>query len=985
MVPKDFQKATAEHILSLYKNGQKRVLLADEVGLGKTIIAKAVVDLVAEWHRSDEIQDDHFKVVYICSNISISRQNAKRLDIKDTLNVSECRLSMQHLFINEKARLEHEYKQLIPLTPTTSFSMSRGTGTQEERALMYVHLKRLPQLHSIEKELYELMKMMEWNARNWDYFVNQYQIRADKCNENGSNYYQNIGSKLAALILPEDIQSIINYCTINYSKRHSIEAKYLLNRLRRIFAQISLEELEPDLVIMDEFQRFKSLIIFSEDSEQTMLMKKFLSSDNTKVLLLSATPYKPFTTIEELNETNNDEQYQDFIQLMDFLYEKQTEEISFSTVWNDYATSLVRLDSSSLSTLIASKNTAEDRLYNVMCRTERFNTGIINDEKARPVDITPGDIQVYCQMNDLMRVFEKRISKSLRGKTRLLPMEYVKSCPYPLSFMDNYQLKKDILEAFYHSGEDPKKYVSTHAQKYILVSNRIYNYQNIESANGKLKALKHILFTNASEKLLWVPASKPYYKVKGSIFEKNKDFSKVLVFSAWEMVPRMLAILLSYESERLTVPKAFGDAKYNKKIKGRLNDENKDALLYPCKYLSELYNPAKYYDCDIEDIRVDIGLQIASKIEEIKTTYAIEKYSLAKAKASLSVMKLLDGNAVEEMSLAENQVEILTDIAIASPAVVLARQFKDSSYVANIAKEFVALFNNKEAMAILDLMYPKQDYFEKVLKYCVEGNLQAVMDEYYHILEDHTDEQLSSSLLASFPETTPTLDIDTTDSFYSKGERKRFSMRMNYALRYGNVKLTEKDVKRSVSIQSVFNSPFRPFVLATTSIGQEGLDFHLYSRKIVHWNLPSNPVDLEQREGRINRYKCLAVRRNVANRYPAIYSWNELFDAAKAEFKGNYSEMVPYWCLPPEMKTAMETDGQKFEQIERIIPWYPLSIDRSKYEHLIKVLSLYRLTMGQPRQEELLALLQERLSPEEINKLLIDLSPSSYKHLKNTQ
>nr|WP_270246095.1 helicase-related protein [Coprococcus sp. AM11-30B] len=44
----------------------------------------------------------------------------------------------------------------------------------------------------------------------------------------------------------------------------------------------------------------------------------------------------------------------------------------------------------------------------------------------------------------------------------------------------------------------------------------------------------------------------------------------------------------------------------------------------------------------------------------------------------------------------------------------------------------------------------------------------------------------------------------------------------------------------------------RPFVLATTSIGQEGLDFHNYCCVIMHWNLPSNPIDLEQREGRKN-------------------------------------------------------------------------------------------------------------------------------------
>ena len=59
----------------------------------------------------------------------------------------------------------------------------------------------------------------------------------------------------------------------------------------------------------------------------------------------------------------------------------------------------------------------------------------------------------------------------------------------------------------------------------------------------------------------------------------------------------------------------------------------------------------------------------------------------------------------------------------------------------------------------------------------------------------------------------------------------------------------EKVLQRSSSVRAAFNSPFWPFVLVTTSVGQEGLDFHQYCHAVVHWNLPSNPVDLEQREG----------------------------------------------------------------------------------------------------------------------------------------
>ena len=73
-----------------------------------------------------------------------------------------------------------------------------------------------------------------------------------------------------------------------------------MNALRKIFAQISLDKLDPDLVIMDEFQRFRDLISPSDD-EQGMLSRQFLQNTDTKVLLLSATPYKPYSTLEEIN------------------------------------------------------------------------------------------------------------------------------------------------------------------------------------------------------------------------------------------------------------------------------------------------------------------------------------------------------------------------------------------------------------------------------------------------------------------------------------------------------------------------------------------------------------------------------------------------------------------------------------------------------------------------------------------------------------
>lgn len=73
-----------------------------------------------------------------------------------------------------------------------------------------------------------------------------------------------------------------------------------------------------------------------------------------------------------------------------------------------------------------------------------------------------------------------------------------------------------------------------------------------------------------------------------------------------------------------------------------------------------------------------------------------------------------------------------------------------------------------------------------------------------------------------------------------------------------------------------FNSPFWPFQFITTSIGQEGFDFHVYCRKVVHWSLECDPVKFEQREGRINRYQSYANRLRLA----------ELMDRKNIRFRG---------------------------------------------------------------------------------------------------
>lgn len=333
-------------------------------------------------------------------------------------------------------------------------------------------------------------------------------------------------------------------------------------------------------------------------------------------------------------------------------------------------------------------------------------------------------------------------------------------------------------------------------------------------------------------------------------------------------------------------------------------------------------------------------------------------------------------------------------MAIASPAICAYRLYRQyagngsiPSYMpSQVAKVFINRMNTPESTAVIDLCYGEADdaHWQNVLKYCKEGNLQAMFDEYGHLLTNGLDRdekllpRLHRSMIESMQVRTTAYKVDTLNDFRSRmtgKKEKAVNIRTHFAVSFTKG-IGEKDADRKKSVRNSFNSPFRPFVLASTSIGQEGLDFHNYCRRIVHWNLPTNPIDLEQREGRINRFECLAIRQNVAQRYGATTFqkdiWSEMFHAArKVEKTGGCSDLIPFWGL---------TESEDMVRIERIVPMYPFSRDEISYERLIKILSLYRLTLGQARQEELLEYIFQNFDDTaQVKDLFINLSPF-YKH-----
>jgi len=1057
---KDFQRATVERIDYLFRNGQNRVLIADEVGMGKTLIARGAIVKTARI-RIDE-QDQLFKVVYICSNTSIANQNIQKLKVSDTAKiegVSDTRLSMLHLKISEQESdesLRDGFIQLIPLTPDTSFRLTNGGGTVNERALMFAILSRLPEL---QPYLDTLERLFVYGAQGaWYSWANDwYNDKVTACeNKTGGTYPANVIQKLYEYEQDRPfIEMVIEHC----QKRDKGESPYrdvvVLNKLRVMFARVSTEMLSPDLVIMDEFQRFKFLLPTDDctgdnESDASILARKFLLGGDTRILLLSATPYKLYSTLDEIDEAQVDEHYSEFLQVMDFLFAKN--KVEFHRVWNDYSVALHEM-SSGHAAMIQVKNAAEDAMYAGVCRTERISvmgSGDYTDDSSKRdhLHITEKDILSYTEAGALLKSIGAKFS---------IPVDYVKSCPFLLSFMQKYKIKQKIEEYFVANPDEADK-----ARSELLWINpsHINDYKELPATNARLEKLKEVAFEGNAELYLWIPPSKPYYAMQGA-YKNSAGFSKVLVFSSWEMVPRMIGSLISYEAERRTVGKLCRasknvdrkNARYNSKYRypyHRLQfslsgDEPQRmslfCLLYPSATLAKLYNPilAMNEGYTLSDIERQIKSELRAKLEELKQYQKNDSgaedakwYYLApmlmdgmsdvrqwiasmeealtqadddetesasrsrgnkvfQAHVDRLMQYAAEGASVELGRMPDDLLNTLTDMAIASPAVCLYRaNGGNASYATAIAKVFVNYFNSTESTAIVELAATqyhtkKSDdntHWQDVLLYCKDGCFQAMIDEYMHLIRESVSfsspdaqaEKIQRIMLNDLRIHTASYDVDTFANFRNRihGERKRNLMRAHYAVGFVTDGDDAKKSSRKDSIRGAFNCPLKPFVLASTSIGQEGLDFHNYCRRIMHWNLPSNPIDLEQREGRINRFKCLAIRQNVAAKYGNIPFeqdiWAEMFSAAHAEKKEHQSDLVPYWCFG---------DNQTIK-IERILPLYPMSKDEISYERLIKILSLYRLTLGQARQEELLEYIFSGCEDmDELKKLFIDLSPYS--------
>jgi hypothetical protein len=269
----------------------------------------------------------------------------------------------------------------------------------------------------------------------------------------------------------------------------------------------------------------------------------------------------------------------------------------------------------------------------------------------------------------------------------------------------------------------------------------------------------------------------------------------------------------------------------------------------------------------------------------------------------------------------------------------------------------------------------KESYPDAILRAVIDGNLEAVLDEHLWLISQL--QSLSRAELADELREGLTIKSGRFSFHPIQGDRDAtFSLRCHVALPFVQSRVStleggERPI-RTDEMRRAFNTPFWPYVLATTSVGQEGLDFHAWCNTLVHWDLCRNPVDLEQREGRIQRFGGLSVRRAIARvvgskalkeRLQDESPWARIAAIAN-ETMSDESGLAPWWVCEGGEVTRHVFDVPMSEQ-KHWLYWM-------KEQRL-----LYRLALGQPNQEDLIEVLYSKveLKSEGIRRAVINLSP----------
>jgi hypothetical protein len=981
---KGFQIATAQAALQTLasEDGPRRFLVADEVGLGKTVVARTIIQDLLKRRRRPLV------VFYVCSNLNIAHQNrAKLLELlpteeeQDAASAAADRLT---LAANPNKRPNHEKLHLYTLTPDTSVPMYRrrgGLGRLEERALILRLLKgRFPTLDTAwfsAKCRGSQAKETSWNAA-----LRQHE-HIDGIRELQDQFLAALGEDKHLGLASVDANSILQAAD---QKRPS----HFMGSLRTALAMAVLRDVRPDIVIFDEFQKFREMLIdapkVSPDSI-TMALRGGRANGHG-VLLLSATPYRLYSSRQE--EAAGTSHHQDFFELICFLFgpeSKQPKEIERAFL--DFGAMMLAKETPNLKMLSDVRNEIQRRLRTVMSRTERPNSTGPSLEANHPLsEIRQQDLRVFRHW--VARLQEGQ--KTERGKVDLISF----AVPYWLSV----PLPIQMLGSGYIAWRRAEKGRKRRDELIFRRTQRDHLEAPLSWPHPQFRALNDIAPPSRLA-LPWIAPSLPWWDLQGPWAVPGANAGKLLIFTRFKAVPPALASLLSFNLEASfanRLRRNYRRAGEAQPLQFKEDRPTLPALFFPSPTLIAFTDPRRDPSADLADVRKSMRRQVGELLRD-KLGIQIKKsggrrplWKLLPAlertrewrmpesdlptwqelrghwRAAATGQAEAIGRVLAQWSEAadaglgavtQSEVAALAEFALSGPGVVLGRSLYrfDPECIVNskYAQLLDASWNGLRSYLSRSLFQAaltrrKQRYTHAIPEAVVAGNLESVLDEHLWIAS-----RLDADAITHFPrDLVKTLGLhEGRHRVYEPGlGDDPFQLRCHAAMPFANARIENasggEDRLRTDEMRRAFNTPFWPHVLATTSLGQEGLDFHVWCRQLLHWDLCPSPLDLEQREGRIQRFGGLSVRTALAGQYGdhalgegGLHSspWMVLAHHADQEFSADTSGRSPWWSCPGE-------------KIDRVFVVMPQSRQTIKFDQLSRLRWLYRLALGQPHQQD---------------------------------
>lgn len=565
----------------------------------------------------------------------------------------------------------------------------------------------------------------------------------------------------------------------------------------------------------------------------------------------------------------------------------------------------------------------------------------------------------YGLYDDIDAARKSEIMSSI-AKPRI-PVSYLKDTPWLLSFADKYR--------------NIRNYYMDDAL--IICKKDIKKYNKPVTPNARFNKLSDVLLGNDEQpvyKLLFIPPSKPDYRLWG-IYEQFDNISckkpvylsKSLIFSENLHTPRAFTAMLSYESERRNY-EAMPDSEKEKR--NNHNNSTQDGSYYGIRKYDLSGNCFK--DKKSESDNKQLIEQELTRYKEMTVTKGYMEYAGA----------LQDnGNSPDDEAVfvLGSVAGYFVDFARRCNIDLDAKRSMEQD-IEEIVKMIYSVFTTAEAYSIINSMEDSgKCYLNKIHKYCAQGNFRAVLDEYVHMIieeeirEDITNEDSFQKLLKCLKEDYfPVIESYMTrpNSFrievpdFSEGNGAVFPIYSGFA--QGISSESEKGDNQNALADKLlcFNSPFRPFVFTTTSIGAEGLDFHWFCRNIFHWALEMNPEKFQQKEGRVNRFHCHYIRQNLGKDYPDE-SWDNIYRKAGEECENKL--FYPDWIYTGKY------DSITYSGLTRSTCYYPESCEDIEFTRMLKNVDIYRAVLGESSLYDESRF--EGITDEQKKELYVNLNP----------